>query len=239
MEDFTTYTETDASARIAVTSTKLTITAIQDSETGRVVKDKGAAFFNADYEHWLTVYIDSATVTGIAAVIWAVANTSTGNIAGGGMGNDANWIRAYEETASTASIFLCENDGGVGYTNTVLTLSLSTPYYLKIKRDEAVGSFGTLYCYIYSDSGRTTLVTTLSIALHTSKKDYQYIYGFTNWQHEDGAYTWTGYVENLDIAAGASPGPANLKSYNTNLKANIKSINTNPIANIKSLNTNV
>lgn len=34
-------------------------------------------------------------------------------------------------------------------------------------------------------------------------------------------------------------GPANLKSYNTNLKANIKSINGNPIANVKSLNTNV
>lgn len=36
-----------------------------------------------------------------------------------------------------------------------------------------------------------------------------------------------------------SSGPANLKSYNTNLKANIKTINTNPIANVKSLNTNV
>lgn len=34
-------------------------------------------------------------------------------------------------------------------------------------------------------------------------------------------------------------GPANLKSYNTNLKANIKSLNTNLIANIKSLDTNV
>lgn len=34
-------------------------------------------------------------------------------------------------------------------------------------------------------------------------------------------------------------GPANLKSYNTNLKANIKTINTNPIANVKSLNTNL
>lgn len=35
-----------------------------------------------------------------------------------------------------------------------------------------------------------------------------------------------------------SSGPANLKTYNTNLKANIKSINTNLIANVKSLNTN-
>ena len=34
-------------------------------------------------------------------------------------------------------------------------------------------------------------------------------------------------------------GPANLKTYNTNLAANIKSINTNLLANIKSLNTNV
>lgn len=37
----------------------------------------------------------------------------------------------------------------------------------------------------------------------------------------------------------AASGPANLKSYNTNLKANIKSIDTNLIANIKSLNTNL
>lgn len=37
----------------------------------------------------------------------------------------------------------------------------------------------------------------------------------------------------------AASGPANLKSYNTNLTANIKSIVTNLIANVKSLDTNV
>lgn len=46
------------------------------------------------------------------------------------------------------------------------------------------------------------------------------------------------------VAASFAPsipasGPANLKSYNTNLKANIKSIDGNLIANVKSLNTNV
>lgn len=35
------------------------------------------------------------------------------------------------------------------------------------------------------------------------------------------------------------PGPANMKSYNTNLIANIKSIDGNPIANVKSLDTNI
>lgn len=58
-----------------------------------------------------------------------------------------------------------------------------------------------------------------------------------------GAFTWsqtnaiTGSWAYALLPALA--GPANLKSYNTNLKANIKTINTNPIANVKSLNTNV
>lgn len=43
----------------------------------------------------------------------------------------------------------------------------------------------------------------------------------------------------LVVMHSAPAGPANLKSYNTNLKANIKSINTNLIANAKSLDTNV
>lgn len=47
-----------------------------------------------------------------------------------------------------------------------------------------------------------------------------------------------GYVRAFSVEAAPS-GPANLKTYNTNVSANIKTINTNTIANIKSLNTNV
>ncbi len=43
----------------------------------------------------------------------------------------------------------------------------------------------------------------------------------------------------FSISPYVASGPANLKSYNTNVKANIKSIDTNLIANVKSLNTNV
>lgn len=45
-------------------------------------------------------------------------------------------------------------------------------------------------------------------------------------------------IESLTTDVSAS-GPANLKSYNTNLKANVKSMNTNLIANVKSFDTNV
>lgn len=58
-----------------------------------------------------------------------------------------------------------------------------------------------------------------------------------SWTPSDNESTmcWAG----VTMALRPSVNLANLKSYNTNLKANIKSINGNPIANVKSLNTNV
>lgn len=50
--------------------------------------------------------------------------------------------------------------------------------------------------------------------------------------------SWAATTLALRPASGGSSGPANLKSYDTNVKSNIKSINTNLLANIKSLNTN-
>jgi hypothetical protein len=47
------------------------------------------------------------------------------------------------------------------------------------------------------------------------------------------------YLSAISVAPAVASGPANLKSYNTNLKANIKSYNTNLIANVKSIDTNV
>jgi len=70
-------------------------------------------------------------------------------------------------------------------------------------------------------------------------------------------YTWdsNGATGNMDITASRTrdqkhafavalnpvitPGPLNLKTYNTNPRANIKTINGNPIANVKSLDTNI
>jgi hypothetical protein len=53
----------------------------------------------------------------------------------------------------------------------------------------------------------------------------------------NGAEFWFDNISITDPLAAV--GPANLKTYNTNVAANIKTINTNPIANVKSLDTNV
>lgn len=231
--DFTTFTEVDPGTKIAVTSTKIDVTTMLDSDDARVYKDMGAGHFSGDYEHLITVYCNSSTVTGLANLVWAVSNTTTGEIAGSGVGNDANWLRMYEETASTASLFFQENDGGSTYTDTNTSLSLNTPYYLKVKRDEAVGTYGTLYCYIYSDSGRTTLVDTLTVTIHTSKKDYQYIYGYAGWGSEEGSYSWTGYTENLDLQEGTT---SSIKTISRLAIASVKTVNGLAIASVKTVN---
>lgn len=57
------------------------------------------------------------------------------------------------------------------------------------------------------------------------------------WSYAGASFSY--WVLTSIAPSASASGPANLKSYNTNLAANIKSINTNPIANVKSLNTNV
>ena len=52
--------------------------------------------------------------------------------------------------------------------------------------------------YIYSDSERTILLDTLGINLHSSKKDYRYVYGL-NTANSGAAGEQVGYVQNLNL----------------------------------------
>ena len=56
------------------------------------------------------------------------------------------------------------------------------------------------------------------------------------WNHKTSGYIGGAMISLKPYVAPA--GPANLKTYNTNVAANIKTINTNVIANVKTLNTN-
>ncbi len=53
-----------------------------------------------------------------------------------------------------------------------------------------------------------------------------------------GPVTLSGPVDTF-VTYTEAAGPANMKTYNTNVKANSKTINTNLIANVKTVNTNV
>ena len=53
LEDFTTYTEVDTAGRLTVTSDTITIENLDRDEDSYIYADKGADFFDGDYEHLL------------------------------------------------------------------------------------------------------------------------------------------------------------------------------------------
>ena len=227
--DYTTFTETDPSNKLTVTSTKIDAAALPEEDIAHVVLDKGAGFFDGDFEHLLEGYVDAATVNGIHSGGWGVGDHANPETTDNTKG-DSLFMKLQEESA-VAIFTASEHDNSNTYQDTV-SVNKDTLYYLKIVRDEAVGTYGTLYVYVYSDSGRTTLVDTASLALHTSKKDFRYLYGWLNYANEVGAYTFTGYVQNLDIQEAAA---TSIKTINGITQANVKTVDSITNANIKSV----
>lgn len=204
-EDFTTYTEYDEGNDITVTTDRLTLTNLDtDADTFWVYDDKGAAHFDADFEHLEKVYL-SSTATNCHCVHWMLAN-DVGDLKDI---KDASGscLAAFWYDSGSELILAYEVDAGTAYSDASSALSLSTVYYLEIERDEAVGTYGTLYIRIattdyYGNGGN--LVDTLSVALHTAKRDFRYVYGVTGYDSGVSRLV-TGYVELLDLQEVTPP----------------------------------
>jgi hypothetical protein len=204
-EDFTTYTEEDPNNRITVETSKVTFTNLTRAEAAYVYKDKGVDHFNGDFEHLLTVNSISSSGEYPFTSFWGLSNDIGAYNVLAEAGKSWIIIDIYHNPVNPR-IEIRESDGGTVYYEITSYYSPNTPYYLKIKRDESVGTYGTLYCYIYSDAARTTLIDTLEMALHTSKKDYRYIYAVQSMGLAGDPYM-SGYSENLDLGEEEPPAP--------------------------------
>ena len=195
-QDLTTYTEVDSNNRLTVISSKVTFAGLQKGDDAWVYYDFGANYFDGDFEHLLEVYLDASDAWGFGSV-WALTNTIDGtyDIAAA---NGDYLIVAIGKDASNYRIQIRELDGGTKYSDTYVP-SLDTLYYLKVKRDEAVGTYGTLYCYIYDDADRTSLVDTLTITLHSSKKDFRYFFALLSHGQSGSSATIDGYGQNHNL----------------------------------------
>jgi hypothetical protein len=193
-EDFTTYTEVDAASDLTVTSAKVDVSSMAINVESYVYYDKGVNHFAGDFEHLTEIYIDSATAFGAYCYHWMLANTI----------DDAKGIKD-SATEDALAVFWYREPGNyyirlqeiVDATNQSdsYTCSADTLYYLKIKRTE--GSPSYLYCYIYSDASRETLVDTLTLTL-TADLDLRYIYSICSY---NAATTnpATGYSQNFNL----------------------------------------
>ena len=232
VENFTNYTEEDPGDDITVTTNKVEFTTLPRSARAYVYDDKGVDHFDGDFEHLLTINT-TAEDNYSTSLYWCLFN-SIGDLANAGDGlhltlrynsglGEPRALRIYEVYSSTA------------YYSSAFEYSLDTDYYLKIKRDESVGTYGTIYCDVYtSEADRTNeenAVGNLSVTLH-SKQDLRYIYALQS-NYNVANHVRSGYIQNLDLQEEAA---TNIKSYNGLLKASIKSINGLAIADIKSIN---
>lgn len=174
-EDFRTFIENDPSGFVSVDSAiKVTVSGIDRLVPTYLAKDYGINFFNGNFIHEIEVTNNGNTNGGICAV-WAMANTLNGSFP---IRTTSDLLGVvFDFSAGNPRIFAWEADGGTLYFSAVTQiLTLGQKIFLRIKRDENVGAFGTLDCQIYTDPARTVPLSTLTLTLHTSKKDYRNLY---------------------------------------------------------------
>ena len=189
------YTETDAVTRVTVAAQLLTIAALDDDESVAVCSKDGtyaASFFSADYEH--TLYFNIAAGSTGDVYVWGLSDTKDTAI-GTQIGNDTD-LHALMWDATGPKLTLTERNSSSSTTDNSSTLVLGTTYYVRITRDEDTGTYGTLFCHIYTDEYYMTLIDTLSVTL-TEKKDFRYLYGMAGVGSGSGGVTLTGTINNL------------------------------------------
>ena len=172
---------------------------------------------------------DGATITSATISIYGTNKDATNDVPAPDIGLVATTPAS--DTAIATGDY--DQQGTTLLSNTISYNSWSTTGYntftLNASGLSAISKTGITKLGFRIESDRTNTAPTGDIFYSGVKRVFGYFY--TNNASVDPKLEITYTVP--------ASGPANLKSYNTNLKANIKSINTNLIANVKSLDTNV
>ncbi len=207
-ENLTTYVEADPNGHIEAAVDRVTFTGLNYDESAYLYKDKGAGHFGGDFEHCFQFMITGSTNYGRCHP-WMTANAVGDWVTLHVAGEDNLALRLHRDDPDFTFYLFEDND--LGWWESSLTgLAENTKYYVTVKRDEAVGTYGTLYCYIYLDAGRTNLFGAMSLALHKTV-DFRYVYALSSEKSAWPNPTVSGYVESLDLMeqeAASLPSPA-------------------------------
>lgn len=199
-EDFTTWTEVDASSKVTITSDSVNWTDEGRAITAYVYKDKGINYFSGSFDILLTARCKTSTAGDDGVTYWSVSNGigTWRSIYVVGADDIIGLTEEHPSSPNEIRWYLREQANGSDYSSgTYFVPTTDTPYFLRIVRDETVGTYGTIYCYIYSDYNRTSLVQTLSLALH-KKADFRYIYAHMSYGNT-GSYYFTGSTSDMAI----------------------------------------
>ena len=198
-ENFITYTIQNDFGTLSTTSPRasFTLTHTRDPEISGgafIFKDYGVGHFNSSFTQYLTV---CCTVLGDYRTFayWALSNT-IGDMRVHAVGGPLAGIFLYVETSihSYPTLRGIEYVGGGSFAGYDMTLGVS--YYLTIKFDSTVGTYGTLYVNIFSDSARIHSLATRTITLGAAMS-YRYLYVYSSYHDNVNLNTSSGFSDTL------------------------------------------
>jgi len=193
VEDFTTYTETDPNSRITVSSGTIGCVGLTRNEDAYVYKDFGAGHFT-DFTHTFSYKFISGNSIDSIFGSWGLGNGINDYEAWGGASITGVWNLHLK---FNNNVYLWESYGGSTYNDSYSAANTDTVYYVK---NEKSGT--TMTSKIYSDSGMTNLLDTLSLVLHANHS-FRYAFGMNTWNSGRTEYC-SGEVNNLDLNESAA-----------------------------------
>lgn len=204
-EDFTTFSETDPNSHLSVAANKVTFTNLARDETAYVVYDYGDGYFDGDFVQEISFKVDSESIgSGGMSILVPWKMTKDSPIDGRPGLKIQVFVWASDFQISLYEIYGEAPNYAEDYYNGSLT-DKHKQFWLTIKRDESVGTYGRITVDIYDDAARLSLVDTLQIDLH-EKIDFRYV--STPGDYNDGQTdSLTGFIEYL-----TTEGPSTLQS---------------------------
>ena|GEM_PF-6308124 len=200
LEDFTGYTETDPGSDFTVTTNKIAVAALPGNIDAYVYDDKGAAHFGNTFTHYFKLTVASMD-SNLYHGCWAVSNVIDDR--DDWYGNDeACSVAMYATGGGFKPGMVSEEGSSVDWCASIR--AFATPIYLTVERT----ANNAIQCRAYSDSGRTSLIDTMSSAIPTAGGDraYRYAFGVVS-AHTSQANTATFDVEDLDLNEAAAGNP--------------------------------
>lgn len=189
--DFTKFTEYDPDNKISVSPTVIAFSNIDTSHIAYVYKDYLITLFD-NYDIEIEFRIESFSNNSHGVYVFGLANgvNALFNVAGIKL-----VALVYRISSSDHELFFGIMDG----TNWVVyqqhAISLSTYYYARIQH---VSGSNTITCKVYSDSGYSNLLFTLTVTDNSAKTAFRYLYAFCTDAY-GYSVTVSGYVDNYMI----------------------------------------
>lgn len=189
-EDLTTYTVSDPSSNISVSSDTITVTSARRSENYYVVKDFGEDYFNGLDIDFRIHHLSTSTTGGVLGAL--------------GLSSTLNYQASWGETTSIYIFTIktgsktCEMRLYRGYNEATdsISISMNTTYYCTLNRST---SNDTVTVSVYTDSDRTSLLDTLSVSGFGTGTKYRYFYAAVSRYYDIYTEYASGYISGIEI----------------------------------------